>query len=202
MAKESFFSSSIGRKIAVSLTGIFLITFLIVHVGLNATILLNDGGKTFNAGAHFMAYNWLIRVMEVGLFAGFLIHIVLTLVLYFQNRSKRPVAYAKVDAKENSRWYSRSMALLGSLLLIFLVIHINQFWSDKLIHVYINGEQEIDAYTMVIDALKSPVNLVIYIGAFIALSYHLLHGFPSAFQTLGLNHKKYKTGRFADTLCA
>lgn len=191
MAKESFLRSSIGRKFIVGLTGLFLITFLVVHVGINSTILLNDGGETFNEAAHFMAYNWLIRVMEIGLFAGFIIHIGLTLKLYFENKSKRPVPYAVVDAKANSSWYSRSMALLGTLLLIFLVIHISQFWSHKLVHVYIGGEEDIDSYTPVVEALRNPVYLVVYLAAFAALSYHLLHGFPSAFQTLGLNHKKY-----------
>jgi len=189
MAKENFFSSSIGKKVIVGLTGLFLITFLVVHVGINATILLNDNGETFNTAAHFMSHNWVIRVMEIGLFAGIIAHIVLTLKLHFENKSKRPVAYAVTDGKANSKWYSRSMALLGSLLLAFFIIHLGQFWAPTKIAVF-NGEDE-NSYEVVKTVLSNPIFLIIYVLAFVSLGYHLLHGFPSAFQTLGLNHKKY-----------
>jgi succinate dehydrogenase / fumarate reductase cytochrome b subunit len=189
MAKENFFSSSIGKKVIVGLTGLFLITFLVVHVGINATILLNDNGETFNTAAHFMSHNWVIRVMEIGLFAGIIAHIVLTLKLHFENKSKRPVAYAVTDGKANSKWYSRSMALLGSLLLAFFIIHLGQFWAPTKIAVF-NGEEE-NSYEVVKTVLSNPIFLIVYVLAFVSLGYHLLHGFPSAFQTLGLNHKKY-----------
>ncbi|MFN8284869.1 MAG: succinate dehydrogenase cytochrome b subunit [Chitinophagales bacterium] len=189
MAKETFFSSSIGRKLLVGLTGLFLISFLVVHVGINSTILINDNGATFNTAAHFMSHNWVIRVMEIGLFAGLIAHIVLTLKLHFENKAKRPVGYAVVDGKANSKWYSRSMALLGSLLLAFFIIHLRQFWAPTKIAVY-SGDEE-NSYQMVVEVLRNPIYAVVYILAFVSLGYHLLHGFPSAFQTLGLNHKKY-----------
>lgn len=189
MAKESYLNSSIGKKIIVGLTGLFLISFLVVHVGINSTILINDGGETFNTAAHFMSHNWVIRVMEIGLFAGLIAHIVMTLKLYFENKAKRPVGYAVIDGKANSKWYSRSMTLLGSVLLAFFVIHLRQFWVPTKIAVF-NGEEE-NSYQMVIEVLKNPIYLVVYVLAFVSLGYHLLHGFPSAFQTLGLNHKKY-----------
>lgn len=190
MAKESFIQSSIGRKFVVGLTGLFLISFLVVHVGINSTILLGDGGETFNEAAHFMSHNWLIRIMEIGLLAGILAHIALTLKLHFDNKSKRPVGYAVSGASANSKWYSRSMTLLGTLLLIFLVIHMSDFWVDAKKAVYITGEEE-NTYLDVKEALQNPILLLIYIAGFISLGFHLLHGFPSAFQTLGLNHKKY-----------
>lgn len=190
MAKESFISSSIGRKVIVGLTGLFLISFLLVHVGINATILLNDGGETFNTAAHFMSHNWVIRVMEIGLLAGLIAHVVMTLKLHFENKAKRPVGYAVIDGKANSKWYSRSMAVLGTLLLIFLVIHMADFWLHTKKSIYITGEEE-NPFEEVKRALTNPIILIIYIGGFIALGYHLLHGFPSAFQSLGLNHKKY-----------
>ncbi|HRH58397.1 MAG TPA: succinate dehydrogenase cytochrome b subunit [Chitinophagales bacterium] len=189
MAKESYLNSSIGKKIIVGLTGLFLISFLVVHVGINSTILINDGGETFNTAAHFMSHNWVIRVMEIGLFAGLIAHIVMTLKLYFENKAKRPVGYVVIDGKANSKWYSRSMTLLGSVLLAFFVIHLRQFWAPTKIAVF-NGEEE-NSYQMVIEVLKNPIYLVVYVLAFVSLGYHLLHGFPSAFQTLGLNHKKY-----------
>jgi succinate dehydrogenase/fumarate reductase cytochrome b subunit (b558 family) len=115
-----------------------LFSFLIVHVGINSTILLNDNGETFNTAAHFMSHFWVIRIMEIGLFVGIIAHIVLTLKLHFENKAKRPVAYAVVDGKANSKWYSRSMALLGTLLLaLFLVVHIGQFLVPTKVAVYI-----------------------------------------------------------------
>lgn len=189
MTKENFSTSSIGKKVIVGLTGLFLISFLVVHVGINSTILLNDNGETFNTAAHFMSHNWIIRVMEIGLFAGLIAHIVLTLKLHFENKAKRPVAYAVYDGKANSKWYSRSMATLGTLLLIFFVLHLGQFWAPTKVAVY-SGSKE-DSYEMVVKVLSNPIFAVVYILAFISLGYHLLHGFPSAFQTLGLNHKKY-----------
>jgi succinate dehydrogenase / fumarate reductase cytochrome b subunit len=189
MAKENYITSSIGKKVIVGLTGLFLISFLVIHVSINATILLNDNGETFNTAAHFMSHNWLIRVMEIGLFAGIIAHIVLTLKLHFENKSKRPVAYAVTDGKANSKWYSRSMALLGSILLAFFVVHLGQFWLPTKVAVF-SGEEE-NSYEVVKAVLSNPIFLIVYVLAFVSLGYHLLHGFPSAFQTLGINHKKY-----------
>jgi succinate dehydrogenase / fumarate reductase cytochrome b subunit len=190
MAKENFLTSSIGKKLIVGLTGLFLISFLVVHVGINSAILLNDNGETFNTAAHFMSHNWVIRVMEIGLLLGILIHIGTTLKLHFENKSKRPVGYAVIDGKANSKWYSRSMTLLGTLLLIFLVIHMADFWLHTKKALYITHEEE-NPYLEVKAAMQNPLLLVIYIAGFFSLGFHLLHGFPSAFQTLGLNHKKY-----------
>jgi succinate dehydrogenase / fumarate reductase cytochrome b subunit len=189
MAKEKFLSSSIGRKITVGITGLFLISFLVVHVGINLTILLNDNGTVFNEAAHFMSHNWVIRVMEVVLFAGLLIHAGMSMKLHLENRAKRPVAYVKHDGNANSKWYSRSMAILGTLILIFLVLHLGQFWLPTKKAIF-TGENE-DSFKMVVMVLSNPIIAIIYIAAFFALGYHLLHGFQSAFQTLGLNHKKY-----------
>lgn len=189
MAKEKFLSSSIGRKITVSITGLFLISFLVVHVGINLTILLNDNGTVFNEAAHFMSHNWVIRVMEVVLFAGLLIHAGMSMKLHLENRAKRPVANVKHDGNANSKWYSRSMAILGTLILIFLVLHLGQFWLPTKKAIF-TGENE-DSFKMVVMVLSNPIIAIIYIAAFFALGYHLLHGFQSAFQTLGLNHKKY-----------
>lgn len=190
MAKENFLTSSIGKKLIVGLTGLFLISFLVVHVGINSTILLNDNGETFNTAAHFMSHNWVIRVMEIGLLLGIIAHIFMTLKLHFENKSKRPVGYAVIDGKANSKWYSRSMTLLGTLLLIFLVIHMADFWLHTKKALYITHENE-NSYQEVKEAMQNPLLLVIYIAGFFSLGFHLLHGFPSAFQTLGLNHKKY-----------
>lgn len=189
MAKESYLSSSIGKKIVVGLTGLFLISFLIIHVGINSTILLNDNGETFNMAANFMSHNWLIRILEIGLLLGLLAHILMTLKLYFENKSKRPIAYTLVDGKSNSKWYSRSMTLLGTLLLIFLVLHMSDFWYHTKVAVFTNQEE--NPFEEVKEALTKWYILIPYLVGFFSLGFHLLHGFPSAFQTLGLNHKKY-----------
>jgi succinate dehydrogenase / fumarate reductase cytochrome b subunit len=127
MTWKQLFTSSLGKKFTMGLTGLFLISFLIVHVGVNACIFVNDQGETYNIAAHFMSHNWILRIIEVGLFAGLLVHIVQGLLLWKQNRSARPIEYKVNAANENSRWYSRSMGLLGTLLLFFLVIHISRY---------------------------------------------------------------------------
>ncbi|HVG41982.1 MAG TPA: hypothetical protein VM888_10270, partial [Chitinophagaceae bacterium] len=123
-----FFTSAIGKKIVMALTGLFLISFLIIHVGLNATIWANDNGAMFNKAAHFMGSTIVIRVIEVGLFAGFIIHIIQGWVLEVKNRQKRGQGYQKPLGERGSPWYSRSMGILGTLIFLFLVMHVSHFW--------------------------------------------------------------------------
>jgi succinate dehydrogenase / fumarate reductase cytochrome b subunit len=184
-----FLKTSVGKKVLMGLTGLFLISFLVVHVSLNATIFFNDGGQTFNAGADFMAHNPVIRIMEIVLFAGLIIHIVQALTLTLANRKARPVAYAKIDGAANSSWYSRSMGILGSLLLLFLVSHLSHFWIDTKIAVF--KHEEHNTYLEMKEVFSHWYVVLIYLVGVIALCYHLLHGFQSAFQSLGLNHKLY-----------
>lgn len=195
MKWSQFFSSSIGRKITMALTGLFLISFLLVHVSINSCALINDNGATFNKAAHFMATNIFIRIMEVGLFAGFLLHIVDGLKLWIDNKKKRPVKYAVYDGKANSTWYSRSMGLLGTLLLMFLIIHVSDFWVKSrfigLDEVTVNGEQVGDLYAKMQNTFSHLGLVILYDLAMISLAYHLLHGFQSAFQTIGCNHSRY-----------
>ena len=206
MTWKHFFTSSIGKKLIMGLTGIFLISFLIVHCGLNAMIYFNDSGETFNHWAHFMGSNLIIRVMEIGLFAGILIHIVQGLVLWAQNSRARPVKYAVNNSSFNSKWYSRSMGLLGTLIGLFLILHLYHFWTPSRlggiagIHslteirlgVEYNGQQVHDLYAEMLTVFQNNSWVVIiYVLGVISLFWHLLHGFQSAFQTFGLNHKKY-----------
>jgi len=186
-------SSSIGRKYVMGVTGIFLILFLIVHVGINALIFLNDNGLTFNVGAHFMATNWIIRAGEVVLMLGILTHIYQATNLTIQNKKARPQGYAVYNGSANSKWYSRSMGLLGTLLLIFLVIHLKDFWVVSrftgIPTVDANGHE--DLYAVMREKFQDPVRVAAYVLLMISLCYHLLHGFASAFQTMGWNHSKY-----------
>ncbi|PWS27588.1 succinate dehydrogenase [Pedobacter yonginense] len=187
------FSSSIGKKFIMGITGLFLILFLIVHCGINALIFLDDDGLKFNIGAHFMATNWIIRAGEYVLFIGLLVHIFQALRLTLQNQKARPVKYAVNDGKANSKWYSRSMGLLGTLLLIFLVVHLKDFWVVSrftgIPTVDVNGHENL--YGVMKVKFQDPVRVGVYILAMISLCYHLLHGFASAFQTMGWNHSKY-----------
>jgi len=187
--KSGFLSSSIGKKFVMGITGLFLISFLVVHVGLNSTIFCNDGGVTFNAGANFMAHNPVIRILEIGLFAGLILHIVQALVLTLENKKARPTPYQVVNGAANSKWYSRSMGLLGSLLLLFLVVHLGNFWLPTKVAVFSHAEH--DTFAGMKDVFAQWYFVVIYLVGVIGLLYHLLHGFQSAFQSLGINHKKY-----------
>jgi succinate dehydrogenase / fumarate reductase cytochrome b subunit len=192
-----FLSSSIGKKLLMGLTGMFLITFLIVHCFVNSLIFFNDGGATFNKGAEFMGTNWLIRAMEIVLFAGIIVHIIQALVLTLENRKARPIQYESFNGKANSTWYSRWMGLLGTLILMFLIIHLKHFWvisrfTDHIAHseeVALPGQETMFAEMK--EVFENPIVVVIYCLSMISLAYHLLHGFQSSFQTLGLNHKKY-----------
>ncbi len=208
MSKKGFLKSSIGKKFLMGATGLFLITFLIVHVGINSLIFVNDNGETFNAAAHFMATNPVIRFVEIGLFVGLLLHIFQALVLTLENRKARPVAYAQVNGAANSSWYSRSMGILGSLLLIFLVVHLSHFWVGTKVAVFTGKADEHDTYKEMQACFSHLYIVIIYVIGVASLLYHILHGFQSAFQTLGLNHKKYtplikKTGIwFSVIVCA
>jgi len=187
------FSSSIGKKLIMGITGLFLILFLIVHCFINSLIFLNDGGVTFNIGAHFMGTNWIIRASEIILFAGLILHAYQGLRLTFQNQAARPVKYAYHDGQSNSKWYSRSMGLLGTLLLIFLIVHISKFWvASRFTGIPtedVNGNH--DLFALMVVTFQNPILVAFYVLSMFSLAYHLLHGFKSAFQTLGWNHKKY-----------
>jgi succinate dehydrogenase / fumarate reductase cytochrome b subunit len=191
MTWKSFFVSSIGKKFAMGLTGLFLITFLIVHAGVNSCIFVNDDGETFNTAAHFMSHNWVVRILEIGLFAGLFLHIIQGLLLWKQNTAARPVKYNMNDASKNSKWYSRSMGLLGTLLLFFLIIHVSKFFVDTKIALYGGGDAEHNLYYDMKEEFAKWWIVVIYLLGVASLFWHLLHGFGSAFQTLGINHKRY-----------
>ncbi len=190
---KKLLESSLGKKVIMGITGLFLISFLLVHCGINACIFVNDGGLLFNSAAHFMGTNILIRTMEVVLFFGIILHIVQALLLTLHNKKARPINYAKTNGSANSTWYSRSMGLLGTLLLIFLIVHLGHFWVKSrftgLPGLDINGHDNLYAEMKIVFSFGGAV--LIYVLGMISLAYHLLHGFQSSFQTLGLNHKNF-----------
>jgi len=171
-------------------SGLFLISFLIVHASVNALIFCNDKGKTFTVGAHFMATNPIIRTIEIILIFGFIIHIIQGLILWKKNKKARSVQYFYKDNTPGVTWYSKSMTLLGTLILLFLVIHTQNFWIPNRIHQFQYGE-ELPLYEMIIEKFQSPIEVGIYIIGCLSLGWHLLHGFQSAFRSIGISSGKY-----------
>lgn len=191
MANSGLLQNGIGKKLLMGLTGLFLITFLVVHLGINLCALVDDGGELFNNAAYFMGHNLFIRTAEIGLFLGIIVHIVDALLLTLQSRKARPVAYAVVDGKANSRWYSRWMGLLGTLILMFLIVHLIHFWVKSRFTGIEDEYGRENLYLVMVNTFKIHWVVLVYVLAQISLAYHLLHGFQSAFQTLGFNHPKY-----------
>lgn len=185
-----FFTSAIGKKFVMGFTGFFLITFLIVHCTINACIYVPDHGQTFLKTAHFMGTNWIVHVLEVGLIVGFFLHIIQGLMLTVQNRSKRPKKYAVNRVSQTTTWHSRSMGLLGTLILIFLIIHWANFWIPNRYNQIAHGE-ELNLFERMKMVFSNGWIVIIYLLGVLSLSFHLLHGFQSAFRTFGLSSKRY-----------
>ena len=200
MSKGSFLSASIGRKILMSLTGLFLISFILVHLSINLLLIFDDSGDLFNQAAHFMATNPMIKIMEPVLAIGFLIHIVWSFMISWQNMKARPVGYKKTDQRKNSTWASRNMLILGAMVLVFLGLHLYDFWwkikfaGDPLLEQAVAGHEGMhNTYALVSTLFKeSIVYCLIYIVGGILLGLHVTHGFWSAFQTIGLNNEVWK----------
>lgn len=183
----------------MSVTGIFLMLFIAVHLTINLLLIFDDSGELFNKGAHFMATNPAVKIMEPILGLGFLIHIIWSFIISYQNWRARPVKYQKQDLSNASSWSSRNMLILGALVLVFLVVHlINFYWVIKFAPetmqtATIGGIQMEDTYTLVASLFKSSILYdAIYVLGGILLGLHLTHGFWSAFHTLGLNNKNWQ----------
>ncbi|MFN4284558.1 MAG: succinate dehydrogenase cytochrome b subunit [Lacibacter sp.] len=204
MTWKQMFTSSVGKKLVMGLTGIFLILFLIVHAGINACIFADlsifnpdDNGEMFNKAAHFMGSTVVIRILEIGLFAGFILHIIQGYLLEVQNRKSRGVPYAKAMGNKGSKWYSRSMGLLGTFILLFLILHLGHFWVPaRFTHAGLepalyNGKVMHDMFSLMKATFSELWIVVAYLIGCFSLFWHLMHGFLSAFRTLGLSNKRY-----------
>ncbi|MDR6942059.1 succinate dehydrogenase cytochrome b subunit [Mucilaginibacter pocheonensis] len=220
------FNSSLGKKLIMALTGLFLCTFLIVHLGGNLLLFSNDNGFGFNVYANFLTHFPPIEVVAWILYLCIVVHAVYAVVLTVRNRKARPVGYA-VQPKSDASWSSKNMGLLGSILFVFIVIHMGDFWYK---YKYTNevgfkeyrtdlatGQTTESAYTPASADFNHSVStennveivrvkdlharvthtfgniwyVLIYVIAMGALSFHLLHGFQSAFRSLGWVHRKY-----------
>jgi len=195
---KGFLSSSIGKKLIMSLSGLFLIVFLVVHLIMNLTMLLDPvDGTVYNKAANFMSTNPIIKVMEPILALGFFIHILYGIVVQINNWSARGNnKYAKVNQKESSTWASRNMIWLGVFVFAFLVVHIINYYAvikfgePPVTHV--DGVEMHDTFKLVASLFEFWWYDLIYIIGFISLGLHLHHAFWSAFQTIGWNNKIWR----------
>jgi succinate dehydrogenase / fumarate reductase cytochrome b subunit len=191
----NLFTSSIGRKLIMSLTGLFLISFLIVHLLGNFQLLVDDGGQSFNEYAAFMTGNPVIKTLSYGLYFFILLHAILGILIWRKNKASKGQVPAVGYKSEKVSWASQNMALLGTLIFAFLMLHMGDFWwkmkTDQTLLVdYGNGEIK-DLFDKVSESFSQLWIVVAYMVGLSALGYHLWHGFESAFQTLGLSHPKY-----------
>jgi succinate dehydrogenase / fumarate reductase cytochrome b subunit len=186
--------SSITKKIWMALLGLFLMVFLLIHLGINLCLLRDDGGKWFRDAAHFMGTNYIIKIFEVILFGGFIFHILLGIILQLKNWLSRPVRY-KVTNKTPTPFLSKYMIYTGAIVMTFLIIHLFNFffikfgWVSSPVPAMEGGEPDFSGVAK--HLFSQPAYSIFYIVLIIGLGFHLYHAFQAAFQTLGLYHKTY-----------
>jgi succinate dehydrogenase / fumarate reductase cytochrome b subunit len=206
-------TSTIGRKLVMSLTGLFLISFLVVHLAGNFLLLRSDNGEAFNTYSHFMSTAGIIRVLEIIMVIGFVLHIYTSAVLTRRNQKARPHGYAYSTASPGVSWFSRNMGTSGTIVLLFLVLHIRTFWYEykfgevRRVAYSEDGSFDIvteaneanfeamtvlkDMYVIAQEVFSQWWYVAFYLLALTLLGFHLNHGFLSSFRTLGIEHKKY-----------
>lgn len=200
---SNFLNSSIGKKLIMSVSGLFLVVFLLVHLGINMLIVFDSSGELYNAGVHFMGTNPLIKVMEPVLALGFIIHIIYGTILTLQNRKATPVKYAVTQKTKTTSWASKNMFILGCWLIAFIAVHMaNFFVKMKITHTSpLTEDGGHDGYRLVTELFTaqgtmSYVYCAIYVAAAVFLGLHIRHGFWSAFQTIGWNNEIWKKRMF------
>ncbi len=185
--------TSIARKVAMALSGLFLILFLGQHFTINITSVFSD--KLFNMLSHFMGNNPLVQfILQPILIFGVIFHFVMGFVLELKNRKSRSVKYVTFKGKANASWVSRNMILSGIVVLSFLGLHFYDFWVPEMNYKYVEflPQDPNRYYSELVHKFHSPVRVSIYSLSFIFLSLHLYHGFSSSFQSVGLNNKYTK----------
>lgn len=206
MKWSEFLTSSVGKKLVMAITGLCLILFLIVHVTVNACMwaavfVPGDNGEVFNKAAHWLGQTLVPRVLEIGLFIFFIIHIVQGYVLEAQNMQRRGIAYKVPMGSKGSAWYRKSMGLLGTLVFLFLIVHIADFWIpsrfgglNEVAYDDTPGMAYHNLYGKMMIVFQNPWIVILYIIGCISLAWHLIHGFQSSFRTLGVSNKRYLVG--------
>jgi len=190
------FTSSIGRKFAMALSALFLMFFLLQHFAINFTSVFGD--KTFNEISYFMGTNPLVQfALQPVLIFAVIYHFAMGFVLEIKNKKAREVKYAKNNGAANSTWFSRNMIWSGLVILAFLALHFYDFWIPEISTKYIQGDMsgmhdgQFRYYEELVHKFEDPFRVGIYVLSFVLLAMHLLHGFQSAFQSIGANHSKY-----------
>lgn len=183
-----FYRSSIGKKVVMSLTGLFLCLFLVEHLAGNLLLFANDNGHLYEQYSALLVSNPLIRAVEILLFASIVGHALSGAVVWIRNRRARPKQYEKFRLDENTELAARITMLGGSIIFLFLVVHLGSFFFP----LRVTGTS-LTAYDLVRQKFSSAWFCAFYLFALVLLGYHLKHGFQSAFQTLGLIHNRYKT---------
>jgi len=198
---SSFCSSSIGKKLIMSLSGLFLVLFLLVHLILNSFLMFDSTGELFNAGAHFMAMPVIRFGLQPVLFGGFIIHIIYAMILTLQNQKARPVKYASQNLGNSSTWSSRNMFVLGGLVLVFIAMHLMHFFVPMQITGNVpvtmaDGVEIHDGAALVKALFTCGTFGLVYTGLYVVgailLGLHLAHGFWSAFQSIGMSNKIWR----------
>ncbi len=182
-------TSSIARKVAMALSGLFLVFFIGQHFVINLTSVIAP--DTFNSWSHFMGGNGLVQgLLQPVLIFGVVFHFVMGIVLEIKNINARKVKYASYKGSANSSWASRNMILSGLVILAFLGLHFYDFWIPEMIHKYIETHPEDPTRYLAetVHKFESPVRVGIYVVSFVLLMFHLWHGFSSSFQSVGFNN--------------
>jgi succinate dehydrogenase / fumarate reductase cytochrome b subunit len=193
MAKATLLGSTIARKVAMALSGLFLILFLTQHFFINSTSVFSP--DTFNSISHFMGYNPLVQyVIQPILIIGVVFHFIMGIVLTYQNDRARPIGYVKYKGEANASWPSRNMIYTGAVVLAFLGLHFYDFWLPEMDYKYIQGSplEETRYYPELVHKFESPIRTGLYVLSFVLLALHLVHGFASSFQSVGFNNKYSK----------
>ena len=186
--------SSIARKVAMALSGLFLVFFLLQHFTINFTSIFS--ADVFNELSHFMGTNPLVQfVLQPVLIFGVVFHFVMGFILELKNKNARSVKYAKYNGGANASWMSRNMIYSGLVILAFLGLHFYDFWIPEMVHKYVEfaPEDPTRYYPELLHRFESPVRTGLYALSFVFLALHLWHGFASSFQSVGFNNK-YSAG--------
>ena len=182
--------TTIARKVAMALSGLFLILFLGQHFTINITSVFSE--KTFNFLSHFMGNNPVVQfILQPVLIFGVVFHFIMGFILEIKNYKSRSVKYISFKGSANASWVSRNMITSGIVVLSFLGLHFYDFWVPEMNYKYVEFlPQDPDRYyEELVHKFHSPVRVAIYALSFIFLSLHLFHGFSSSFQSMGLNNK-------------
>ena len=192
-----FLNSSIGQKVTMSLTGLFLMLFLVVHLLGNLQLLKDDGGEAFNTYAYFMTHNPLITIISYGNYFFILYHAFRGITLWQQNKAARgAVRYAVQHTRLEER-PARNMAWFGIVIFVFILLHMWQFWFQMhfgnlpAVDVAAYDHPVKDLYVTTAAAFSNIYYVIFYVVCMVVIAFHLWHGFWSSFQTLGLNHRRY-----------